>query len=301
MTEIAHNCPLCGASAAKLFDQRHFRGHAVTNQICTACGLVYQSPHMSEDEREAFYQAEYRQLYQGQAGPNPKDLAVQRARAEATLVFIQPWVKQLTSILDIGCSTGILLQRCQARYQAHGVGVEPGSLYRQYAQDLNLEVYATLDDLLQAQPERFELISMMHVLEHLPDPVAYLQQMREKLLHPAGWLVVEVPNLYAHDCFEVAHLISFSPHSLMQVIQKAGFHPIQLRLHGHPRSQMLPLYITVLAKPDSSQSYRLKPENLVRFKRQVGFFKRRLYTRLFPGRAWLTITENQPEGHPPHA
>ncbi len=50
------------------------------------------------------------------------------------------------------------------------------------------------------------LISMFHVLEHLPDPVGYLSALRQKFLEPDGWLLIEVPNLYAHDCFEVAHL-----------------------------------------------------------------------------------------------
>ena len=45
---------------------------------------------MTETESQAFYEAEYRLLYQGQEGPNPKDLAVQAARAQVTLEFIRP-------------------------------------------------------------------------------------------------------------------------------------------------------------------------------------------------------------------
>ena len=301
MAEIVAHCPLCGSQASRFFDQRQFRGHAVTNRICTTCGLVYQSPHMSAAEGEAFYEEEYRLLYQGQADPVPTDLAVQRLRAGATLAFIRPWIKQLANTLDIGSSTGLLLQQFQAQYQARAVGIEPGELNRQYALDLSLEVHKSLEDLLQTQPGRFDLISMMHVLEHLVDPVGYLQHLRESLLDPEGWLLLEVPNLYAHDCFEVAHMTSFSSHTLVQVVRKAGYRPIQLRRHGHPRSQLIPLYITLLARPSGKQPFQLKPERLVRFKRQAGFFKRRLYTRLFPQRAWLPVSELQPEGKLPHA
>lgn len=301
MTEIVPSCPLCGSQDAVLFDQRPFRGHHVSNQICKACGLVYQSPRMTEAERQAFYEDEYRLLYQGQASPSLKDLNVQSARAESTLIFIQPWVMKLSNILDIGCSTGIMLQNFKARFQAQATGVEPGLLYREYAQGLDLDVFSSLEDLPPSDPNPFDLISMMHVLEHLPEPVAYLQGLREKLLHPKGWLLLEVPNLYAHDCFEVAHLVSFSPHTLEQVVAKAGFRITRCRLHGMPRSKLIPLYITLLAQPDADITYSLIPDHRVRLKRQIGFLRRRLVTRLFPGQAWFPVRDNNQESLGAHA
>ena len=89
MTEIVAHCPLCGASSSAPFDQREFRGQLVTNVICRRCGLVYQSPRMTEAESQAFYEAEYRLLYQGQEGPNPKDLAVQTDRAQVAAGIYQ--------------------------------------------------------------------------------------------------------------------------------------------------------------------------------------------------------------------
>ena len=95
----------------------------------------------------------------------------------------------------------------------------------------------------------------MHVLEHLPNPVEYLQNLRDKFLEPGGWLLLEVPNLYAHDCFEVAHLVSFSAHTLSQVVRKAGFRVIQLRPTDCLVPELIPLYLTLLAQPDSSTPY----------------------------------------------
>lgn len=290
MTEFVQNCPLCGSTASSQFDQREFRGNPVTNVICQACGLVYQSPRMTEAESQAFYEAEYRLLYQGQEGPNPKDLVAQTARAQVALDYVRQQVKSSTRILDIGCSTGILLQQFQAYYQCRACGVEPGTLYRQYAQSLGLEVYSSLDELLSPGLTHFNLVSMMHVLEHLPDPASYLQKTREEFLDPDGWLLLEVPNLFAHDCFEVAHLVSFSVHTLTQVVQKAGYRVVQLRAHGLPRSKLIPLYLTLLAQPDDRARYSFKPERLVRLHRQIGFFRRRITERLFPERAWIPLS-----------
>ncbi len=290
MTEIVKSCPLCGLNASSLFDRREFRSQPVTNVICQGCGLVYQSPRMVESERQTFYEAEYRLLYQGQEGPNPKDLKVQTARAQVALDFIRQRVKSSNPILDIGCSTGVLLQQFQAFYQCRACGVEPGNLYRQYAQSLGLEVFSSLVDLQQAEASQFNLVSMMHVLEHLPNPVEYLQNLRENFLEPDGWLLLEVPNLYAHDCFEVAHLVSFSAHTLTQVVRKAGFRVVQMRNHGLPRSRLIPLYLTLLAQPDGSAPYSIEPDHMVRIQRQVGLFRRKIAEHLFPGSAWIPIS-----------
>ncbi len=289
MTEMVSQCPLCGASSSAPFDQRTFRSHPVTNVICRNCGLVYQSPRMTETESQAFYEAEYRLLYQGQEGPNPKDLAVQSARAQVILDFISQSINSIARVLDIGCSTGILLQQFRDHTQAAVCGVEPGNSYRQYAQSLGLEVFASLAELQAAGLPRFNLVSMMHVLEHVPDPVEYLQNLRTQFLEPDGWLLVEVPNLYAHDCFEVAHLISFSAHTLAQVVQKAGYRVTRLRAHGLPRSRLIPLYLTLLAQPDSKAQYSFKPDRRVRLKRRYGFFRRRLAERLSPDSAWIPV------------
>jgi len=291
MPEIVNSCPLCTSDTSTVFDQRRFRGQPVTNVICNHCGLVYQTPRLTTAESLTFYEAEYRLLYQGQEGPNPKDLAVQAARAKITLGFIGRQIKSCTRVLDIGCSTGILLVKLKEHYQAQAIGIEPGNTYRQYAQSTGLEVYPSLEEFQNTGVPRFDLISMMHVLEHLPNPKEYLVELRKKQLTANGWLLLEVPNLYAHDCFEVAHLISFSPHTLLQVVQQAGYRVVQLRAHGLPRSRLIPLYLTLLAQPDDHTAVDIKPDHLVRFRRQVGMLYRRAVTRLFPGQGWIS-----PEG-----
>ena len=84
------------------------------------------------------------------------------------------------------------------------VGVEPGEAYRRYAQGRGINMYAALDELLADNPPRFDLVSLVHVLEHLPDPVGMLSTIRRGF--NKRHLLLEVPNFYAHDSFELAHL-----------------------------------------------------------------------------------------------
>jgi 2-polyprenyl-3-methyl-5-hydroxy-6-metoxy-1,4-benzoquinol methylase len=289
MSEIVKKCPLCGGENSNPFDQRKFRGKLVVNRICQDCGLVFQSPRMTEAESETFYIEEYRLFNEGSIEPTVRNMAAQKARADSLLAFTRPIVEKVSRHLDIGCSMGILLQRFAEEFHCQPVGIEPGEAHRTRASNAGLAVHASLEELEKSGAGYFELISMSHVLEHLPNPAGYLVHLRETLLDPQGWLLLEVPNLYAHDSFETAHLVSYSPHTLVQVVEKAGYKLVKMERHGRPRSSMLPLYITLLAHPDQkpSRDFVVRPEKLVAFKRKAGMLRRRMAEKLFPERAWL--------------
>ena len=289
MSEKVLNCPLCKSEHSRAFDGRSFHGRAVVNRICQDCGLVFQSPRMTETESAAFYAEEYRLLNEGSVDPTARNMAAQHARAESLLAFTQPVVEKVSRHLDIGCSMGILLQRFTETYHCQPVGIEPGEAHRARAIKEGLTVYASLEELEKAETGHFALISLAHVLEHLPDPVGYLVHLRETRLDPQGWLLLEVPNLYAHDSFEVAHLVSYSAHTLMQTLEKAGFEVVKIERHGRPRSAVLPLYITLLARPNPAyrETLEIKAEKQVPLKRQFGILRRRILEKLMPKRAWL--------------
>lgn len=288
MTEIVSACLLCGHPTNSPFDQREFHGIQVNNRICRNCGLVFQSPRMTAIELDKFYQAKYRSMYQGDEGPSMKDINVQTERAVSLSSFIEGHFNDLNSHLDIGSSTGELLLGFQKAFDIQSIGVEPGEAYRRYAQNRGLEIFSSLESLRIANSSRFDLITMAHVLEHLPDPVTYLADLRENYLAHQGRLLLEVPNLYAHDSFEVAHLIAFSPHTLKQVVQRSGFEIAAMKIHGLPRSIALPLYITLLARPASEPVFDpIHIERRVSLKRRVGMFRRRVISRLSPKHAWI--------------
>ena len=285
------NCPLCKSDQFREFDTTFFRGQKITNQICAFCGMVFQSPRMIGREIDAFYAQEYRQVYQGSEGPTSRDLKIQTERASFLLSFASPLVPTINRHLDIGCSAGILLKTFKDYYHNQSIGIEPGDSYRDYSVSQGLKVYSNLDDLRSDNVERFDLISMAHVLEHIPDPVAYLVGLRDELLNPGGYLLVEVPNLYSHDSFEIAHMSSFSEHTLNQTLQQAGFSLVSVMKHGEPRSKLLPLYIAILAHVGSTQSLgKVNPEKWVKAKRRLGMVYRKIIQRLYPKMAWISVT-----------
>jgi 2-polyprenyl-3-methyl-5-hydroxy-6-metoxy-1,4-benzoquinol methylase len=249
---------------------------------------------MTAEELDTFYTYRYSRVYQGEEGPTSKDLFVQNRRADTLLAFLSYLGISPSRCLDIGCSSGVLLQRFQERFGCEVIGIEPGEAYRECAQAHGLIVYPDILDLLAASEATFDLISMVHVLEHLPDPVGYLTSLRERHLTPSGWLLIEVPNLYAHDSFEIAHLTSFSAHTLQQVLKKAGYGVVTLKKHGRPRSRLLPIYLTALARVgERGTGGKVVPERAVALKYRLGQLRRRAAERLFPHRAWVSVRDGK--------
>jgi hypothetical protein len=228
---------------------------------------------MDKQELDSFYKEEYRRIYQGSQDPVQRDLNVQTKRANFLLdILEESGIEKVDRHLDIGCSSGILLEQIVTHYQCQSVGVEPGDAYRTYAENRGIEVYASLEEIHKAGEKKFDLITIIHV----------------------GILLIEVPNLYAHNSFEVAHLSSFSQFTLEQTLGKAGFNIKTLLKHGRPRSLLIPLYITLLATPleDSPGIYENRREQGTGFKRRAGMTHRRIIERLFPKQAWLPEFHN---------
>lgn len=287
MSEQVKECPLCKFSYHARFELTKFRGLMIENRICNRCGFVFQSPRMTEDESIEFYSQSYRQLYQGEEGPTNWDLQIQHDRAQNLLDFLEKHVPSVDNFLDIGSSAGVLLDQFQQFFNCRSVGVEPGKIYRKFSLDKGLEIYRDLKEIESGEEKSFDLISMIHVLEHIPDPISYLTDLRQNKLSLHGKLLLEVPNLFIHDSFEIAHMSSFSSHTLKETLKQAGFSIMAFKAHGVPRSKILPLYLTVLAKPASTVSTpKVVPEKSVRYKRNLGIFYRRIAQRLFPKLSW---------------
>lgn len=282
-------CMLCGVEEYQPFESTSSFGYPLAYYRCVRCGFIFQSIEESRASNPDFYIETYRKIYQGDPEPTEKDLYVQKSRAEFLIRFLsRQEVRTPKRILDVGASSGILLVAFQSAFGGRTTGVEPGDAYRAYAESQGLDMRPSLEALMTSNESRFDLISMIHVLEHLPDPVGTLQMIREKLLAKGGALLVEVPNFYVHDSYELAHLSCFTPHTLQEALKAAGFRITKLIRHGHPRSRMLNLYLTGLAVPSKKSvgDYTVNPERFVSVKRELGMLYRRLVQKLFPHQAW---------------
>ncbi|WP_194768174.1 class I SAM-dependent methyltransferase [Tamlana sp. I1] len=107
-------------------------------------------------------------------------------------------------LLDVGCGTGDFLQTAQNNNWKVS-GVEPNHDARQIANSkTNQSVFET-EMLSKFEANHFDVITLWHVLEHLPDLENQIE-IYKKLLKPSGTLIIAVPN---HKSYDAAYYQEF--------------------------------------------------------------------------------------------
>jgi 2-polyprenyl-6-hydroxyphenyl methylase/3-demethylubiquinone-9 3-methyltransferase len=102
-------------------------------------------------------------------------------------------------ILDVGCGGGILTEALAREGAAvTGIDLAAGSLatarLHAEAQGLDIQYRLTpVEDLAAAEPESFDVVTCMEMLEHVPDPAAVVQACAA-LVKPGGWMFLSTLN-----------------------------------------------------------------------------------------------------------
>ncbi|MFV8464266.1 class I SAM-dependent methyltransferase [Flavobacterium sp. LB1P62] len=98
------------------------------------------------------------------------------------------------SILDIGAGTGDFLSVAKENGW-HTIGVEPSDKAKAIAKQKGVSFVGETSEL---ESHSFDVISMWHVLEHVPDLDEQLKELK-RLLKPKGTLIIAVPNFKSFD------------------------------------------------------------------------------------------------------
>jgi len=190
---ISTNCNICHSES---YTVRYPAGVAQVSQVvtCNNCGLMYANPRKEADcveiaaweddpnwdiERERPQRFEKEQL-QVRDYTGSRKLLNELHPARGNLV-------------EVGSSLGFLL----ATFKADGwnvTGVEPDPHAARYAARKKgiKTINATLESA--ALPDSsVDAVVMLHVIEHVPDPVGTLREIR-RILKPGGHLILETPR-----------------------------------------------------------------------------------------------------------
>ncbi|WP_417884616.1 class I SAM-dependent methyltransferase [Zunongwangia sp.] len=131
------------------------------------------------------------------------------------------------SLLDIGAGTGDFLKAASRYYKTEGV--EPNKKARAKSLEKGKQLYADTSEILNQQ---FSIISMWHVLEHVPDLENQFLEFN-RLLEKDGMLVIAVPNYKSKDAnvykedwaaYDVPrHIWHFSKKGIEQLFSDNGY------------------------------------------------------------------------------
>ncbi len=97
-------------------------------------------------------------------------------------------------LLDVGCGFGFTLDYWQSVVGGEAVGVEPSEFGRLGAEMLGVELHvALLAEVPSLQKQLFDVVLSSEVIEHVLDPAAFVQELRQHLA-PGGTVVLTTPN-----------------------------------------------------------------------------------------------------------
>ena len=200
--ETLEFCPLCGSSNFKAI--KRIIDYSTTSEEfsvckCYACSLLFTNPRPDQRSIGAYYNSPAYISHSNET----KGLfaatyqAIRKQAIKKKFKWIKPYLNNEATILDYGSGTGEFLNYCKTQ-GLRTVGVEIAETARQKAiSNYNLHVLNP-ERLNEIEPASVDLVTMWHVLEHLPDLSLSVDRITNKLT-PNGFLVIAVPNHESYD------------------------------------------------------------------------------------------------------
>jgi SAM-dependent methyltransferase len=230
MTEVLE-CPICHNQ--NLVNHLECRDYTVSNETfalrkCSDCNLLITTRR--PDDLSPYYQSED-YISHSDRNDNTFSKIYSLARHITTFWKVRLVQKHINNhqgkILDVGCGTGTFLKACKDDGLQIS-GVEPSDKARSIAARLTqANISSGIDDL----QDHFDIITMWHVLEHVPNPQEQITKLINRL-NPGGTILIAVPNHESYDArkykstwagYDVPrHLWHFSQKSIGRLFENNG-------------------------------------------------------------------------------
>jgi hypothetical protein len=225
------SCPACRSTsigeAVAVPDREYCMAYVARYAPCLECGTLFQIPMPSFEQLGAFYPAHYH------AATAHGVLA--RARHRARLRQLEPLLQDLGALLDYGCGNGAFLlwaagQNLGRPLFGYEIGTEREM--QRLAGGAVTIIRGRPEHLLEVLPS-CRLISMNHVIEHLPDPFTTIMALNASLV-PGGSIQGQTPAADSRErrvfgknwsgYHAPRHTVVFSRRGLGLMLERAGLH-----------------------------------------------------------------------------
>ncbi len=245
-----HACPVCGQRESKAAVREEDRSFFT----CMNCGTVYQVDFSDSEDSytEEYFFSEYRQQY---GRTYLEDFEKIRGLSKQRLKRIEDLLRSGGSgmpaagfgasppaLLDVGCAYGPFLKEADEEgFQVTGIDVAETAV--KYVRDtLGFSAFHSSFEAFEAEPCRYDVLTMWYVIEHFSDTEAVLRKAA-RLLKPGGIMALSTPNFHGisgrRDSDEFLrrsprdHHIVWSPEVGKKALARYGLSTEQIVITGH--------------------------------------------------------------------
>ncbi len=238
------DCNLCG-SKEQTFKYTVKKGGKPFKAVQCSCGMLFVNPQPSMEFISTFYDEDYFSGKKKHNAPGQMDLEKHRDNFMPNInkcIAMMHKRKKKGKYLDVGCATGHYVELFQELgWKSQGIDIsEYSTEYGRTERGLDI---ITGDVVTAGLPKgRYDLITLLNVIEHVPDPTAMVKEL-ERILHKNGTLAISTPNagyMVAKMSKEnwwgwndEGHIFLFSLATLEKLLDKAG---LELYAIGSPYS-----------------------------------------------------------------
>jgi ubiquinone/menaquinone biosynthesis C-methylase UbiE len=230
-TRTVSHCNLCGSTDFELYCHQDRYCLSARSMQCKQCGLIFLSPVMDEKSYEVFYSDWYRKLVAAYSNQKEEEVVDTKAwvmQADVVIKFLAKHMPQMTvnRMLDIGGSTGTFASKIKDTWKCEAVVVDPNK--HEIAKAIGKGLTCCCSQFMQYKTDkRFELISMLRTVEHLPDIAKALERVSQ-LLTSDGMFLLDMIN---HNwlirmfkerqvCTKIDHVFQLTDDTMRQYLNK---------------------------------------------------------------------------------
>ncbi|MFN5458287.1 MAG: class I SAM-dependent methyltransferase [Bacteroidota bacterium] len=240
MIEIT-KCIVCDSSERKTF--LSCKDYTVSQETfniseCVNCGFKFTSPRPKDIDLGKYYKSEsYVSHSDSKKGIiNTLYHYVRNYTLLKKLKLILKYSRP-GNIIDYGCGTGAFLEICQ-KSSWKVFGIEPDSDARKIANErIGINPFMDPEDFIKNNSGlKVDVITLWHVLEHIPDVVSFFKFI-DTFLKEKGTLIIAVPNCNSYDAIKFneywaaydlpRHLWHFTPKTISKLFQNNGYKCIE--------------------------------------------------------------------------
>jgi len=257
------DCALCGDPESVTVTRQYVFGEHFHVVRCNGCGLIRTNPRPDAAWKERFYDTRYNGYLESQArdflyAPEPSRLL----GYHRLLRFLQPRIPKHATLLDVGCAAGMFVKEARDR-GLDATGCDYSEAAIAYGKEhFGVNIIQSVAEAIDVPDNQYDVVTILHVIEHLPTPLNVLRELR-RVLKPGGLLLLETVNYRVHYEIEkhlkflipiysflthraalpwvpFDHLYHWTPPTMQRAMEMAGFQNVQSHhLMGY-RSQMKP-------------------------------------------------------------